>query len=271
MCLGCGGSAVTESMSLLAQFITGCVPVPMQRRYFTCSSWTWLTCPLLCIAKCAVIAVMLSTPLSWRRGRYCPFLSFTYCSTLIRWSSCLVQVLLWETVEFPQLQPLSWTMSLTCPLCSTTKARGSTCRKLQWSRSCCVLLSWPDVPVVQVRVGAAFCGYGRPVIMQRPRLFSSTVEVSQTQFIARVQWTFLLCNGEGLDFQPYWLWRRCNGFWRILRHFSRSSGCPGVERQFFELSSAHTCECSRTPGVPESPGVSLLGDSRHRVYANQLS
>ena len=23
------------------------------------------------------------------------------------------------------------------------------------------------------------------------------------------------------------------GFWRILRHFSRSSGCPGVERQFF--------------------------------------
>ena len=36
-----------------------------------------------------------------------------------------------------------------------------------------------------------------------------------------------------------------------MRHFSRSSGCPGVERQFFELSSAHNCECSRAPaGLP---------------------
>ena len=41
-------------------------------------------------------------------------------------------------------------------------------------------------------------------------------------------------------------------FRRILRHFSRFSGCPRVERQFFELSSAHSCECSRAPGVPES-------------------
>ena len=30
-------------------------------------------------------------------------------------------------------------------------------------------------------------------------------------------------------------------------HFLRSSGCPGVERQFFEPSSTHTCECSRAP------------------------
>ena len=29
--------------------------------------------------------------------------------------------------------------------------------------------------------------------------------------------------------------------------FSRSSGCPGVERQFSEPSSTHTCECSRAP------------------------
>ena len=43
-------------------------------------------------------------------------------------------------------------------------------------------------------------------------------------------------------------WWRCWVFRRILRHFSRSSGCPGVERQFFELSSAHNCECSRAPG-----------------------
>ena len=43
-------------------------------------------------------------------------------------------------------------------------------------------------------------------------------------------------------------WWRCWIFRRILRHFSCSSGCPGVERQFVELSSAHNCECSRPPG-----------------------
>ena len=57
------------------------------------------------------------------------------------------------------------------------------------------------------------------------------------------------------------IWGSEGLFRRILRHFSRSSGCPGVERQFFELSSAHNCECSRAPRVPESPGVLLPGDS----------
>ena len=37
------------------------------------------------------------------------------------------------------------------------------------------------------------------------------------------------------------------GFFGLFGHFSRSSGCPGVERQFFEPSSTHTCECSRAP------------------------
>ena len=33
--------------------------------------------------------------------------------------------------------------------------------------------------------------------------------------------------------------------------FRAPPGYPGVERQFFELSSAHTCECSRAPaGLP---------------------
>ena len=36
-----------------------------------------------------------------------------------------------------------------------------------------------------------------------------------------------------------------DSFRRILGHFSRSSGCPGVERQFSEPSSTHICECSR--------------------------
>ena len=49
-------------------------------------------------------------------------------------------------------------------------------------------------------------------------------------------------------------------FRRILRHFSRSSGCPGVERQFFELSRAHNCECSRAGGAGVA-GSLLPGDS----------
>ena len=71
----------------------------------------------------------------------------------------------------------------------------------------------------------------------------------------------LLCNRRALDFSRAGYGGDAGVLWRILRHFSRSSGYPGVERQFFELSSAHTCECSRAPGVPESPGVSLPGDS----------
>ena len=67
----------------------------------------------------------------------------------------------------------------------------------------------------------------------------------------RRRWTFQLCNREGDS-----TYDGGEGFFRrILRHFSRSSGCPGVERQFFELSSTHNCECSRAPGVPESLGV----------------
>ena len=49
-------------------------------------------------------------------------------------------------------------------------------------------------------------------------------------------------------------------FRRILRHFSRSSGCPGVERQFLELSSAHNCECSRAPRGARVAGSLFPGD-----------
>ena len=36
-------------------------------------------------------------------------------------------------------------------------------------------------------------------------------------------------------------------FWRILRNFSRSSGFPGVERQFFEPSTMKSSSSSRAP------------------------
>ena len=37
--------------------------------------------------------------------------------------------------------------------------------------------------------------------------------------------------------------------------------CPGVERQFFELLSTHTCECSRAPWGAGVAGSLLPGDS----------
>ena len=149
---------------------------------------------------------------------------------------------------------------MTYPLCSTTIARGSACRKLQWSRSCCAFLWWP----MSLLCRSCWCRFLRlwtPCDHGATGLFSSTVEVPQILFIARVSGHLVVQQRRVLDFQPCWLWRRCRGFRRIVRHFSRSSGCPGVERQFFELSSAHTCKCSRAPGLPESPGVLLPVDS----------
>ena len=84
------------------------------------------------------------------------------CSTLTRWSSyCTCKTV--EDSRAPTVAAL--TKSLTCPLCSTT-ACGSTGRKLQRSRSCCPLLWWP-MSLLCRSCGAAFCGYGRPVNMQR--------------------------------------------------------------------------------------------------------
>ena len=48
-----------------------------------------------------------------------------------------------NTVEFPQLQPVSWTWSFTRPLCATTVA--------QWSMSSCSSSTWVDVAVMLQR------------------------------------------------------------------------------------------------------------------------
>ena len=48
-----------------------------------------------------------------------------------------------------------------------------------------------------------------------------------------------------------------------VRHFCVFRTCLGFPGQvpIFQPSSAHRCERSRAPGVPESPGVLLPGDS----------
>ena len=46
-------------------------------------------------------------------------------------------------------------------------------------------------------------------------------------------WTFQLCNSDGFDASSIFGYGGDEGiFDGILRHFSRSSGCPGVERRW---------------------------------------
>ena len=71
------------------------------------------------------------------------------------------------------------TRSLTCPLCSTT-ARGSTCRKLHWSRSCCAFFLWP----MSLLCKSCWCRFLRlwtACDHAATSSFSSTVEVPQIQ------------------------------------------------------------------------------------------
>ena len=155
---------------------------------------------------------------------------FPSCSPLIRWSSwlcwsCSSGARREETVEIPQLQPV-----FLDPIVHTPVVCNDSCL---------------------VDVLAQFIdGSHVPVIMQR-RLLSGTAPVFA------VDGGHSSCATEkGTRLLALLFMVAAKGFFRcVLRHFSRSSGCPGVERQFFELSSAHNCECSRAPGVPESPGV----------------
>ena len=119
-----------------------------------------------------------------------------------------------ETVEIPQLQPVTWTWPFTRPLCATTDAHGR-----------CPHVQFIDISHV-------------PVIMQR----RCTGEIPQIQLSPVTVDIPVVQQRRGILMMA-----AMKGFWRSLRHFSRSSGYPGVERQFFEVSSAHNCECSRAP------------------------
>ena len=150
--------------------------------------------------------------------------------------------------------------ALTCSLCSTT-ARGSTCRKLQWSRSCCAFFWWPTSLLCR----SCWCRFLRLWAPCDHAATSFLFNSGGAQIRSSPEFMhiyILLFNREGHSTSAVPVMTAMQGFWRILRHFLRSSVYPGVERrQFFELSSAHTCECSRAPGVPESPGVTHPGDS----------
>ena len=106
-----------------------------------------------------------------------------------------------------------------------------------------------DVPVVQVVMVPQVLSevVNDPVIMQRHVRVSSKVEVPQIQFTARVV-DILLCNRDWYAAFIRGVMAAVKGlFDAFCVIFRAPPGCPGVERQFFELSSAHNCECSRAP------------------------
>ena len=128
--------------------------------------------------------------------------------------------------------PFFWTLSFARPLCATTDALGR-CSGAVHRRS--------HVPVIMQRRLLSGSAPGSVFAVDGGHSSCATEKGDSTCSIA-------VYGGDELLSR------------RILRHFSHSSGCPGVERQFFELSSAHS-ECSRASGVPESQRVLLPGDS----------
>ena len=75
-------------------------------------------------------------------------------------------------------------------------------QKLRRSRSCIALLKWP-MSLLDDGAAGAFAVVNVPVIIQRQVRFSSTVEVPQIQFTARIV-DILLCNRDRYEA----LWRR---------------------------------------------------------------
>ena len=55
-------------------------------------------------------------------------------------------------------------------------------------------------------------------------------------------------------------------FHEPLQSFVRRQGV--FTEEFFGASMTHSCELSRLRGLPESPGVFLLGDSAHVCTIN---
>ena len=123
-------------------------------------------------------------------------------------------------------------------------------RQCLWSSRSSSLSTVVDISTVSQRPSwcrRCSCGYGRRCV-HAATVYSTVCE------------RLVVLRGGVRNFQQLCYGGDQGLFRRILRHFfSRSSGCPGVECQFFELSSAHNCECSRAPG---SAGVAGESDSQ---------
>ena len=113
-----------------------------------------LTCPFLCNAKCASSRQCRRHPCRGAdadsHGPF--FLSFSSCSTLIRWSSCVVQVpqcaLSVGNSRDPTVAARFFLDQVVdMPVVCNDRCWVSECRKLRWSRSCSRSDKVVDVPV----------------------------------------------------------------------------------------------------------------------------
>ena len=118
-------------------------------------------------------------------------------------------------------------------------------QKTAVSCSCCAFSWWP----VSLLCSSCWCRLLRlwtPCDHAATSLFSSTVEVPQIPFVARVSGHSVVQQRRA-RLPTVLVMTAMSVFWRILHHFSRSSGYPGVERQFFEPSTMKSSSSSRAP------------------------
>ena len=111
-----------------------------------------------------------------------------------------------------------------------------------------------------------------------------TVDFPQVQFLNKVLgllWCNDWCQGQTvqktLEFSQFLFIGKCRqcgqqsgvmGFWALLAPFFALR--PWTEVPIFQPSSAHSCECSRAPGVPESLGVDSQV-TRHSAHTSIIS
>ena len=129
----------------------------------------------------------------------------------------------WETVEIPQLLLVfSWTGCCSPVACNN---------KCPWSMTRCSSSMVVNVPVIMR-------DSGKCPRFRSSRLGGLDLQLAQRQVLDSQQW------------QRWWVF---DAFCVICR---APPVVPECKRQFFELSSAHKCECSRAPvGLPINPEV----------------
>ena len=119
-------------------------------------------------------------------------------------------------------------------------------QKLRRSRSC-IAPSCGRCPCCAGRVGAAggFAVVNVPVTIQRQVRFSSTAEVPRIQFTARVV-DILLCNRDWYEAFIRGVMVAVKGLLGVFFRFFRAPpGCPRVQRQFSEPSTAKSSSLLR--------------------------
>ena len=170
-------------------------PCAHAETWFACSSPTWLTCPWLCIAKCAVFAVMSLPPLSWRSGRFL----WSVPEILLLQHNDKVVVILYVQSCGRQSSSHSCSLDKVVDMPVVFNVQ-KTAVAPQLSRVFLVA-DVPGVQVVLVPLSAAV-----DALWSCSDKFSLQQLRCSDSFIARVLWTSCCAREKGTRLQPCWLW-----------------------------------------------------------------